>query len=269
MALVFVGVLGESIHEFANFPRSARPQRLLTRASLALLIAGLAGELWAGHRISAITRLEVARSNADAKQADARAATADAEASKLQNQNLRLLSKVQLERERRLELAREVAPRYFRFQAVWPALMPYAGTKYEVWFVRDPEAERLARLIDETLRQAKWLMAGPLMTEENVNAYDEGVLVSYPSRSAAVGGRGPRLTQHSSTLKAAIALCRALARYNIAPELLSRDLPPGTVRVQVQFKPDPGSNEVMMENFRVELEILKRAGRDRDAKSND
>lgn len=267
MALVFVGVAGESCPEFFNFPKAARPQVLVKKVSLGLLILGLAGELWAGRRVSQITSVEIAASNRDAqaaiaKAADAnvRAAIANVNAESLRTQNLLLQKQLEAERTQRLNLARDVAPRYFSYQAVWPKLKPFDGTKFAVWFVQDPEAERLARLIDETLRAARWVSVSRLMIEENVNADDAGVYVEVPYQPFYPPLSGTQLQDWNRTNDAAKALSLLLARYNIGVMLagpVGGDLPPGTIRVRVHFKPDPKSTRVMLEELQKEISLTK------------
>jgi hypothetical protein len=174
-ALVFVGVVGEALPQFLNFPKAERLQNLFRKISLFLLILGLAGEFLYGPRVSQMLKADTQQAIAKAAQANSDAAKANAQQETLRNQNLRLQEQLEHERTERLKLPQDVAPRYFVFRQVWPKLKSFAGLKFVIWTVRDPEAERLARLIEETLRQAGWAAISPLMIEENVNAFDEGV----------------------------------------------------------------------------------------------
>ena len=216
-----------------------------------------------GIRHDELALQEIAVSNGEAKVAIARAADANAKAAAanddaegLRKQNLLLQKQLEAERSQRLNLAKDVAPRYFPYAAVWPRLKPFAGTKFVIWFVQDPEAERLARLIEEALGTAKWVSASRLMIEENINAYDEGVIVEVPYQHPWPPLSGSALDEQNKTNEAAHTLCRILTEYNIGPLLSAADLPSGTVRIRVHFKPDPKSTRAMIEEFRA-IEQLK------------
>ena len=257
-ALVFIGVVGESLPELLHIPKSKVLENFVKRISLALLIVGLSGELWAGWRASQLTKVEIAKLEVNANSASAKAADANAQAVRaaaeeeiLKNQNLKLQRQLESERTQRLKLARDVAPRYFLYQSVWPKLKPFAGTKFIISFIKDVEAERLAKLIDETLITAKWARAGPLWIEQNVNAYDEGVIVSFPTQWPVKRAPTPDLTY-----KAAVNFCRILSANNIGSLLAaSSDLPPNTIRIQVHSEPDPGSTDAMIRNLRREFQL--------------
>ena len=97
----------------------------------------------------------------------------------MESENLKLKQRLEPERQERLKLAQDVAPRWFRFQDVHPKLKLFAGMRFAVWTVEDPEAERLARLLEQTLREAGWQAVSPLMVEQNVNSFDEGVWLDF------------------------------------------------------------------------------------------
>lgn len=211
--LVVSGIAGE--YEFSSqiAQKSAELQRLSDAE-----VAAANNEAANAKKDAESLRLDVARANE-------RAAKADAETA-------RLNKLAEDERAERLKLAQDVAERYFLFQAVWPKLKPFAGVKFVVWQVQDPEAERLARLIELTLRQIS-----PLMIEENVNAFDEGVWLDFSSNER-------------TEYEAVRTFAEILADYNIGALLSARsDLPAGTVRVRIHFKPDPKSNKVLLEQL--------------------
>jgi hypothetical protein len=211
-----------------------------------LVIIGVAGELLADGGIFLFSKRLQTISEEEIAQVNQSAAGANVAAETLRKQNLLLQQQLENERTQRLKLAQDVAPRYFLFQAVHPKLKQFSGTKFVVWNVQDPEAERLANLIDETLRTAGWAPIGPQMQEQNVSAGDVGIWLDYRPESSAIPQNGAISAQTSRTSDAVRELSRQLAQYNIAATPMPSDVPPATVRVRVQFQPDPESNRVML-----------------------
>jgi hypothetical protein len=122
IALVFVGVVGESLPEF-HIPKGERAQNVLKRIALGLLILGLAGEFITAVRISGISGALTAQLNADSELEKGKTA-------ELSQQNIQLQLQLESERTARLKIEVLLAPRNLsphQSEQITRALQPFKG----------------------------------------------------------------------------------------------------------------------------------------------
>jgi hypothetical protein len=127
IGLVFVGVVGEALPEF-HLPKKDRPQLVVRRISLLILILGLAGEFLTTMKTSQITGQLIAAVNNEA-------ASATQQTAQLTQHNLQLQSELEDERSARLKVEMRLAPRTLNLQQsgdITRALLQFKGQQVRV-----------------------------------------------------------------------------------------------------------------------------------------
>ncbi len=223
--VVFIGVLGELLAEFTNVFKTkdnkVREKRVTLIFTVVLLV-GLAGELTAlaqtsnvTSKITEILRNDIAaayKSAADAigasGQANERASLADERAKQLEGENRKLGIELEQEKQKRLELARTLAPRFLTSRqraALVASLRLHAGAGISIIRLGDAEAGQYADQIIGAFVDAKWHVHLSYIGTLSPPVY--GVLCKEPSQeSDPVGGAVHSLGEavHSSFFKAGI-----------------------------------------------------------------
>lgn len=179
-ALVFAGVAGESVEEFADFPKNARRKGRVRKICALVLILGLAGELISlirsselSGKIDAVLTEQAAQAGREAAQANGqmniaiqqqKALEAETEGARLKQeqlrqQNLRLQSEVEKERTARRRIEERMAPRTMsatQCAHVSNSLLTFQGARVAVGSPPDdPESTEFAQQIITCLQAAK------------------------------------------------------------------------------------------------------------------
>lgn len=168
------------------WPSEARAAWVFNAANIALIVSGMGGVVatllivWMGN-------VKERYASFEASSLKERIAGLTVQSDQLKNDNLRLS----------LRLAELTTPRTIDTEAVAKAAMPFAGTKFDISVLPDPESEGLAAQIDDALSKAGWIAldwnAGVLLITRpgkrswgTNTATGAGVLVDSPQSNPAV-----------------------------------------------------------------------------------
>ncbi len=174
-SVVLLAVMGEFTAEFTNLLKDESKRRRLAKASVLVLIAGLAVELVSLVRTSQLSNQIVAQLNQEAAQAkveagkaieragkaDERASENEREAAQLRKDAARLDTLAEQERLARVKIEGKLAPRNLssdQQRRIADKLRVFAGQKFEIFPHRleDKEATNFARRLGITLQAAGW-----------------------------------------------------------------------------------------------------------------
>ena len=110
-------------------------------------------------RVTKKMQREIAKSNQMAAESNQMAATANERAEELKGENLRLGIRLEEEKSARLEIQRQLAPRYLspkEQKVIAEAIRPYAGHEIKVAGIGDPESVLYADQFAMLLESSKW-----------------------------------------------------------------------------------------------------------------
>ena len=110
-------------------------------------------------RVTKKMQREIAKSNQMAAESNQMAATANERAEELKGENLKLGIRLEEEKSARLEIQRQLAPRYLspkERKVIAEAIRPYAGHEIKVAGIGDPESVLYADQFAMLLETSKW-----------------------------------------------------------------------------------------------------------------
>jgi hypothetical protein len=180
--------------------------------------------------------------------ANQRAGEANKRAEELAKENLATESKLEKEKQTRLELEKSLAPRtlviasYLDDRATFATLRPFPDIKVLMYVLSDAEAERAAGSIGALIQPVSWkIEAVNIMPSLNTGFYD-GVVVSPPMR---IRPEYPAEDKENAwrSYKAAEALVAILKSQNwearVMPIQGAAEQDTKTLKIHVGFKPSP------------------------------
>jgi hypothetical protein len=186
--------------------------------------------------------------NQKAGEANQRAGEANKRAEELAKENLATESKLEKEKQTRLELEKSLAPRtliiasYLDDRATFAPLRPFPDIKVLMYVLSDAEAERAAGSIGALIQPVSWkIEAVNIMPSLNTGFYD-GVVVSPPMR---IRPEYPAEDKENAwrSYKAAEALVAILKSQNwearVMPIQGAAEQDTKTLKIHVGFKPSP------------------------------
>src|SRR5438309_1147337 len=174
LALVFIGVVGESIADLTNLIKSPRWKSKTEKISALLLITGLAGELVSSSKLSELNGRIVAILNKQAAEAQKAAGEANERAGSAEQRAAEANEKAEQEKLARVKIEQKVAPRRLtkeQQERIARKLKPFAGQRINVLIYRgDVEAWFIADQIKVALggiTGAGWIVHSATVTEFN------------------------------------------------------------------------------------------------------
>lgn len=175
-------------------------------------------------------KIEEAREQANIKIAEARAeaARANEQAHRLEQENIKLATRLEEERNSRLEMENAIAPRIMEQSKSSQNLKPFAVMQAIIETVNDFEARRTAGQIAMTLQMANWKIVGPVVVQDDFGFF-EGVDIETNA------GALPREDRSSEAAESLIAQLEANKIESSRHPAIN--LPINALRIKVGLKP--------------------------------